>query len=474
MRAIFTIPAAATAVLLCSAAAADGLKNEASRLVANQESELIRLANDIWDHPETALEETFSADALADYAEAMGFEVQRGVAGMPTAFVAEYGSGGPVIGLLGEYDALPGLSQKAVPEQAPVREGAPGHGCGHNLFGPASLGAAAALMQLIADGRLEGTVRFYGCPAEERIGGKVYMAREGLFDDLDVCLAWHPSDKTAADTESTLAMVDIAVEFRGKTAHGAMDPWNGRSALDGAELFAHGLNLLREHVKPSVRMHYIIPNGGLAPNIVPGYAKVWGYLRDHTHEGADALLERARAIAEGAGLMAGVESELTVQGGYYEFLVNVEGAKLLHENLRAMQPIEYTEEELEFARRLHASLGMEPKGIQPEVEPLTLPPPPPSEGSTDIGDVSWKVPVIHLSATTAAADIPWHSWAVTACGGTSIGRKGMMFAAGALARTAIDLYTKDDVRKAIRDEFEASVREGNYKPYIPDGPPPAP
>jgi aminobenzoyl-glutamate utilization protein B len=244
---------------------------------------------------QTALRETRSSKLLADYAEKQGFQVERGVAGMPTAFLATYGEGRPVIGIMGEYDALPGLSQKAQTVKEPLEEGAGGHGCGHNLFGAASLGAAVAIKELIDAEKLQGTIRFYGTPAEESVGGKLYMVREGLFDDVDVALAWHPSNEIRADTKSSQALVDFVVEFRGQAAHAAYDPWNGRSALDALELFTHALNQMREHVRPTVRMHYSILEGGDVPNVIPERARLWCWLRDSRHEGVDDLLVSPRA-----------------------------------------------------------------------------------------------------------------------------------------------------------------------------------
>lgn len=449
-------------------------KDEALKTLEQQRTAMIKLSDEIWAYAETALKETRSAQALADYAEQQGFKVERGVAGMPTAFVASYGSGKPIIGVLGEYDALPGISQKAQPAKEALEVGAAGHGCGHNLFGVASLGAALAIKELIASGKLQGTIRFYGTPAEESVGGKIYMARAGLFRDLDVCLAWHPDEKTRADVQSSQAMVDFMVEFKGKAAHAAFDPWNGRSAVDGLELFTHGMNLLREHVRPSVRMHYTIVNGGDVPNVVPEYAKVWCWVRDSKRAGVEEVMERVRKIAEGAGLMAGVETKLTIQTGSYEMLVNLTGAKLLQENLAWLGPLQYTNEEQNFARAIQRATGVEEKGLNGAVHPLEEPKPDPPGGSTDVADVSWVVPTLHVSVTTAAEGAPWHAWPVVACGGMSIGHKGMMHAAKTLAATMIDLFENDKTRAAIRSEFEEKTKGHVYHPYIPAGPPPLP
>lgn len=273
-------------------AQSDAARTRALREVDAQQEALVRLSDSVWRFAETALKETRSAALLADHAEQAGFRVTRGVAGMPTAFVAEFGSGSPVIGVLGEYDALPGISQKAQPTREALEDGAPGHGCGHNLFGAASLGAAIAIKRLIEDGTLRGTVKFFGTPAEEAVGGKVYMARDGIFDGVDVMLAWHPDTRTRADTASSQALVDLTVEFTGRSAHAAADPWNGPSAADAAEAFVHGINLLREHVRPTVRMHYVIQHAGDVPNVIPEHARVWLWVRDRTFAGVETVLAR--------------------------------------------------------------------------------------------------------------------------------------------------------------------------------------
>ncbi len=452
--------------------AGDENKVEAERSVNRHAEELIELSDRIWKYAEVALEETRSSEALADYAESQGFTVRRGVADMPTAFTATFGSGKPIIGILGEYDALPGVSQKASPIKEPLQAGAAGHGCGHNLFGTGSLGAAVAIKELIKAGKLSGTIRFYGTPAEERIGGKIYMARDGLFNDLDVCIAWHPSDKTRADMTSSQALVDFIVEFHGRTAHAAADPWNGRSAVDGAELFTDGINMLREHVKPSVRMHYVIVNGGDVPNVVPEYAKVWCWVRDCKRDGVEETFARVRNIAKGAALMAGVESKVTVLSGDYEMLVNETGAKLLHENLMRLGPIRFTDAEQDFAKKIQRATGVKETGLSGEVKPLEGQIQ--EGGSTDVGDVSWLVPTLHVSITTAPQDAPWHAWPVVACGGMSIGHKGMLHAAKVLSFAMVDLYEKPETRAAIRKEFEEKTKGVVYKPYVPDGPPPVP
>src|SRR5262245_10833760 len=478
----FTLLAALPATALAAPAAAPPTfrgapaaeKEAAVAAVERQAADLTGLADQIWGFAETALKETRSSKVLADYAERQGFKVERGVAGMPTAFVASFGEGRPILGILGEFDALPGISQKAQPEKEALTEGAPGHGCGHNLFGAASLGAAVAIKERIAAGRLKGTVRFYGTPAEEAIGGKVYMARAGLFDDLDAALAWHPDSQIRADTKSSQAIADLMVSFHGKAAHAAFDPWNGRSALDAASLFTHAIDLMREHVRPSVRMHYVFTDGGQVPNVVPERAAVWPWLRDSQRTGVEDLLARARQAAQGAALAAGVEGEVKVQGGSWEMLVNFPGERLLQRNLAWLGPLRFSDEEQRFARRIQAATAVPEKGLDGTIQPLEENPGEPEGGSTDVGDVSWIVPVVHLSVTTAPVDAPWHAWPVVACAGMSIGHKGLVYAAKALAATGLDLMADPAALAAVRQDFARRRGEVEYKGYIPDGPPRSP
>ncbi|HVP90531.1 MAG TPA: amidohydrolase [Terriglobales bacterium] len=449
-------------------------KDAAVASVERHKTEIIALSDQVWGFAETALLETRSAAALADYAERQGFKVERGVGGLPTAFTAQYGEGRPTIGILGEYDALPGLSQKAQPSREAIQPGAPGHGCGHNLLGTAALSAALAVKDLMAAGKLKGTVRFYGTPAEESVGGKVYMARAGLFKDLDVCLNWHPGEKTQVAVDGSQAIVELFVEFNGKTAHAAGDPWDGRSALAALEFFTTGLNRMREFVKPTVRMHYTVVNGGDVPNVVPAYAKVWVWLRDSKGAGVQELLARARKIADGAAMMAEVGSKLTVQGGDWETLVNLTGEKLMFANLAWLGPIPFTPEEQEFAKEIQRAAGIPAKGLDGSVQPWVAPKPDPEGGSTDVGDVSWLVPMLGMNATTAPVDAPWHAWPVVACGGMSIGHKGLVYAAKVLATTAVDLFEDAKAVQAIQAEFREKTKDVAYKPFIPDGPPPLP
>jgi len=440
--------------------------------VDSHTTDLITISDKIWAAEETAFNEVQSAKLLADYAEANGFKVERGVAEMPTAFVATYGSGSPVIGILGEFDALPGLSQNIVPTKSPLHEGKPGHGCGHNLFGTASLGAAISIKEMIEQGKLKGTIKFYGTPAEEKFFGKLWMIRAGLFNGVDVVMDWHPGAETKAAVQTGLALVDFIVEFNGQAAHASADPWNGRSASDALELYATGINYLREHVKPSVRMHYHIQDGGQVVNVVPDYARLWVRVRDTKRDGMEEVYERVKKMAGGAAILANVDYKITLVSGVYEVLVNRTGGDLLTKNLGLLGPMSYTETEVAFAKKIQESTGKPQVGLHTIVEPLEATDPNAGGGSTDVGDVSWVVPTIRLSVATAPIGTPWHSWAVVACGGMSIGHKGMVHASKTLAMTMVDLYEDSKKIDAVKAEFKE--RKGNtiYKGLIPDGPPP--
>ena len=451
-------------------------KNKSAVLasVEKHQQELINLSDQVWGYAEIAMRETQSAKVLADYAEAQGFKVTRGVAAIPTAFIAEYGSGKPIIGVLGEFDALPGLSQKAQPVKEALKKDAPGHGCGHNMFGAGSLGAALSIKELIAAGKLKGTIRFYGTPAEEDLAGKVWMAKAGLFDDLDVCLDWHPDYENKANMQSSQAVTDYSISFKGKSAHAAADPWNGRSALDAAELFTTGINFMREHVKPSVRMHYVYTKAGNVPNVIPSEASVWLWIRDSKRSGVAEVSERMKDIAKGAALMAGVEYEIKLNNGLYELLINETGAKTLQANMNLVGPVTYTKDELDFADKIMKEYGLEMKGISGTIKPLEVTKPDPAGGSTDVGDVSYIIPEITLLATTAPYESPWHSWVVVACGGMSIGHKGMLFASKALGTTMVDLFENEKLRQDIKEEFLKRKGKEVWKAILPDGPPPVP
>ena len=440
--------------------------------MGKHERGLISISDQVWAHAETAFQEKKSAELLADYAEKQGFKVERGVAGIPTAFIASYGSGKPVISVLGEFDALPGISQKAQPTKAPLLEGAAGHGCGHNLFGVGSLGAAIAIKELIESKKIKGTVRFYGTPAEELYFGKLWMLRAGLWDDVDVNISWHPSAETEADVQSTQALVDFKVEFYGQAAHAALDPWNGRSASDALELYTTGINFYREHVLPSVRMHYHIQDGGQVVNVVPDYARLWVRVRASTRKDMMPVYERTMEMAEGAAILANVDHKITLVSGLYEVLVNREGGKIMQENLEALGPIEYSAEELAFAKKIQEATEKPQVAMDMEIKPLQETKEHPPGGSTDVGDVSWNVANINLAVTTAPKGTPWHSWAVVACSGMSIGHKGMLYASKAIAMTMVDLFQDPAALEKVKAEYTKRKGDEVYKALIPDGPPP--
>ena len=448
------------------------IKKEVIASVETQKDELITVSDKIWAAAEIAFQEKVSSQTLIDYARANGFDVEVGVAETPTAFVATYGSGKPVIGILGEFDALPGISQKTVPEKTPFKEGAAGHGCGHNMYGTASLGAAVAIKNLIAEGKLKGTVKFFGTPAEEKFFGKLWMARAGLFDDLDACLDWHPADTTEADVQSSLALVDFKVEFFGQTAHASADPWNGRSASDALELYTHGINSFREHVKPTVRIHYHIQDGGQVVNVVPDYSRIWVRVRDTKREGMNEVYEHVRKMAEGAAIMADVDYEINLISGIHEILPNRAGGVAVQENLETLGPLSYTSEELDFAYKIQEATSKPKLGINGKITPLKPTAEHPMGGSTDVGDVSFLVPVVRLGVTVAPEGTPWHSWAVVACGGMSIGHKGMVYAAKALSMSMVDLFTDSKLLQEVKDEFKMRKGDYQYSPLLPPGPPP--
>jgi aminobenzoyl-glutamate utilization protein B len=440
--------------------------------VEKHKNKLIEISDKIWEHAETAFQEDKSAKLLADYAEDQGFTVERGVAGMPTAFVATYGAGKPVISVLGEFDALPGLSQDAKSTKSPLEEGGAGHGCGHNLFGAGSLGAAVAIKEQIESGNLKGTVKFIGTPSEEKYFGKIWMVREGVWDDVDVNISWHPSDQTKSDVQSSLALVDFKVEFFGQAAHASSDPWNGRSASDALELYTTGINYYREHVKPTVRMHYHIQDGGQVVNVVPDYARLWMRVRDTKRSGMMPVYERVMKMAEGAAIMADVDYKVSLISGIYEVLVNREGGKIMQNNLELLGPIEYTKEEIEFGKQIQEATKKPLKGLDGNINSLEDTKENPGGGSTDVGDVSWNVANINLEVTTAPLDTPWHSWAVVACGGMSIGHKGMIYSSKAMAMTMVDLFQNPDLVKKVRAEYKERKGDEVYEPIIPEGPPP--
>lgn len=446
------------------------IKRELQASIDAQKVDLIATSDTIWEAAETALEEYKSAETLKNYARAKGFTVTENVADIPTAFMASYGTGRPIIGILGEFDANAGISQKRQPTREPRLAGAAGHGCGHNLFGTASLGAAVAIKEQIEQGKLKGTVIFYGTPAEETIFAKVWMARAGVFDQLDVCMDWHPGDTNEAGTQSSKALVDFRVKFYGSSSHASSDPWNGKSAVDAMELYTTGLNYYREHILPTSRIHYQIESAGDVVNVVPDYAQIWTRLRENSNSQVDVLYERALNIAKGAALMTGTTYETKLISGIYEIQVNRTGAAIMQKNMDALGEITYTEEEVAYANTILKETGKPQIGLDGSVHPLreTLPA---QGGSTDVGDVSQIVPVIRMSATVAAKNGPWHSWAVVACTGMSIGHKGMLYAAKALSMTMADLYANPKLVKDVKQDFKDNKINPTYTPRILPGPP---
>ena len=446
------------------------IKSEIQQSIDNKKENLISISDAIWEAAETSLEEYTSSKLLMDYARENGFEVTENVADIPTAFMAKYGSGKPVIGILGEFDANAGISQKRIPKKEARIEGGAGHGCGHNLFGTASLGAAIAIKEQIEKGTIQGTVIFYGTPAEETIFAKVWMVRAGVFDQLDVCMDWHPGDTVVSGTETSKALVDFRVMFDGETSHASADPWNGRSAVDALELYTTGLNYYREHILPTSRIHYQIEKAGNVVNVVPDKAQIWTRLRENSVEKVDVMYERALDIAKAAALMTGTTYKTKLISGIYEILVNRTGAEIMQKNLKALGNITYTTEEVEYANSILKESGKPQIGIDGEVKPLqeTLPA---QGGSTDVGDVSQVVPTVRMSATVAAKNGPWHSWAVVACTGMSIGHKGMIYAAKALSMTMADLYKNPKLLTAVKEDYRKNKKPGKYKPRILPGPP---
>ncbi len=431
---------------------------------------LSRINKNIWNYAETGLQEFKSSKELMDLLKANGFTVEEGVAGMPTAFVASYGSGRPVIGILAEYDALPGLSQGAISEQRERPGVEAGHGCGHSVYGTASTGAAIAVKQAMESGQVEGTVRLYGTPAEETLIGKTYMLREGLFKTDDAILSWHTGDRTAVAYGYSKAMVSVKFRFSGLPAHASVSPHAGRSALDAVELMSVGVNYMREHIEEDARIHYVITNGGGQPNVVPPEAEVWYYIRANKHQDVERYFKWVEAIARGAALMsrttlAGVQIDADV----HEKLPNRTLSEVIHQNLEQIGAPQFSAQEKDFARQTQASLeGKLDKALSETVEPL-LEEPGQGLGSTDLGDISWFVPLGNLRVASYTYGAPGHSWQIVACTGTSIGEKGLMVAAKVLATSAIDLYLSPQLREKVQADFQKIRDPLEYHTLIPEG-----
>ena len=422
------------------------------------------VAKQIWGFAELGFQEEKSSALLQSTLSDAGFAVTRGVAGMPTAFTASYGRGAPVIVILGEFDALPGLSQAAgEPALQPVTAGAPGHGCGHNLLGTASAAAAIAAKDWLARSGRAGTLRYYGTPAEEGGGGKVYMVLDGLFNDVDAVVAWHPSDENSADSASSLATIAARFRFTGSAAHAAMAPDKGRSALDGLEAFDYMLNLMREHVPQETRIHYVIKKGGSAANIVPDRAEGEYQARHPDMRVLREIWDRILKAAEGAALGTGTRVEHQVMMSYWNVLPNDTLAAVQHRNLEQVGGVRYTAEEQAFAERIRATLiePTAPMGSQALVQPMQLGTV--GAASTDVGDISWNVPAVHMNAATFVPGVPAHTWQAVACAGSSIGIKGMLVAAKAMALTLTDLYGDPGILATAKAEMERRRGGASFK-----------
>jgi len=423
--------------------------------------ETAAVARQLWEWAEVGYQETQSSTLLQNKLKAEGFKIDAGVAGIPTAFVAEWGSSGPVVAVLAEYDALPGINQDAVPDRAPIDGKNVGQACGHNLFGAGSLGAAIAIKNWLEESGTPGVIRLYGTPAEEGGSGKVYMVREGLFNDVDFALHWHADDENSAAARTTLANRSAKFRFTGVSAHAAGAPHKARSALDGVEAFNMMINMMREHIPQDSRIHYVITEGGNAPNVVPDFAEVFYYVRHPDPDGVDAIWTRLEDAARGAALGTGTQVEWEVIHGNNPLLVNEALAKVMDENLRDVGGVEYSSDEEKFAKKLYASFD-EPSaemGSQTEIQPYSKSL---GYGSTDVGDVSYAVPTVGLRTATWVPGTSAHSWQAVAASGMSIGFKGANNAAKTLTLTAIDLYTDAELRKTARAEFD-EARGPNYK-----------
>ena len=425
------------------------------------------IALKIWGFAEPGYQETRSAKLLADTLEQAGFVVKRGVAEIPTAFTATFGEGKPVIGIMGEYDALPGLSQQAVPEQLP-REGATyGHACGHHLFGAASMSACLAIAEQIKAGKIRGTVRFYGCPAEEGGSGKTFMVRAGLFDDCDAALHWHPSARNSAGDGSCLSRAAVKFRFRGKSAHAAGSPDQGRSALDAVELACHAAELMREHTPDFTRIHHVITAGGGAPNVVPDFGEVFFYVRHPKAEVVRELYPRLVKCAQGAALATETKLEEVYLGGTMEILPNDALAQIVAGNLKQLNDLKYSPEEHQFAVRLQSTLT-KPQPLESLGQVFNTSGDV-GKGSTDVGDVSWVVPTAGFTTSCYVPGTGAHSWQAVAASGTTIGRNGMQLAARTMAASAWDLFHQPETLAAARAEFTERLGGRKYDPLLLPG-----
>ncbi|MDR7130967.1 aminobenzoyl-glutamate utilization protein B [Algoriphagus sp. 4150] len=431
------------------------------------------IAMQIWSNPELGYLEIESSALLQKTLTDAGFTVKAGVADIPTAFVAEYGSGKPIIAILAEFDALPGVSQKAVPFKDPVVEGGPGHACGHHLFGAASVAAGITTKEWLESSGTQGTIRVYGTPAEEGGAGKVYMAKAGLLDDVDAVLHWHPSSQNDASATSSLANKSAKFRFYGEASHAAMSPERGRSALDGVESMNYMVNMMREHVPQETRIHYVITSGGEAPNVVPAFAEVFYYVRNPDVANVKSIFERVVKAAEGAAMGTNTEMKYEVIHGLYNLLPNETLGKIMYKNLEKVGGVEYDSEERKFAEEI-----MKTYSVKASVEDAAKINPfkvveKGTGGSTDVGDVSWLVPTAGMSSATWVPGTSAHTWQAVAAGGTGIGQKGMMVAAKTLTLTAIDIFNDPEVTgKALAELNERRGEDFSYEALTGDREPP--
>jgi aminobenzoyl-glutamate utilization protein B len=444
------------------------LKSSASTSLDNKYDQYKDIALRIWDFAEVGYKEVKSSALHQQTLKAAGFTIEVGVAGIPTAFVATYGSGKPVIGILAEYDALPGISQQAVPEKASAGKDA-GHACGHHLFGTASVAAGIAIKEMIAAKHFEGTIKVFGTPAEEGGSGKVYMVREGLFNDIDAVIHWHPDDNNSITTTSALANKSAKFRFKGIAAHAAASPERGRSALDAVEALDYMVNMMREHVPQETRIHYVITNGGKAPNVIPEFAEVYYYVRHPKKDVVKSIFDRIVKAAEGAGLGTETKMEYEIIGGTHDLLINYTLAEVMQKNLEKVGGFAYTAIEKNFAQKIQSSFGVKAPAIETSatIVPLQIMPNA-GGGSTDVGDVSYTVPTVGLSAATWVPGTAAHSWQAIAAGGTEIGTKGMLVAAKTMALTAIDLYTNKTVIPKAKEELIKAKGDYKYEALLGD------
>jgi len=430
------------------------------------------IARALWEHAEVGYQEEKSSALLRNRLQAEGFRIQSGVAGIPTAFTATWGTGGPVIAILAEFDALPGVNQDAVPTRAPISGKGAGHACGHNLFGAGSLGAAIAIKQWLETTKTPGTIRLYGTPAEEGGSGKVYMVRAGLFKDVDIALHWHADDENSAAARTSLANRSAKFRFRGVSAHAAGAPERGRSALDGVEAMNMMVNMMHEHIPQDARIHYVITSGGATPNVVPDFAEVFYYVRHPTAVGVKEIWARVEDAARGAALGTGTKVDWEIIHGNHPLIVNEALARMMDEKLRTVGGVTYSKEEQAFARRIFATFDA-PDGrlgdesfIKPYEKSLGY-------GSTDVGDVSIAVPTVGLRTATWVPGTPAHSWQAVAASGMSIGYKGAQVAAKTLTLAAIELYQNSALRAEAKAEFDAARgAKFKYEALLGDRKPP--